>query len=72
MFDARRKLRAALAARGYLPGSADEGGRDGLGGEAVMTHRDELDRFLQTDPCDVGCDQALADVRLDFPHRVAH
>jgi RNA polymerase sigma-70 factor (ECF subfamily) len=31
MFDARRKLRAALAANGYLPGSADEGGRDGQG-----------------------------------------
>jgi hypothetical protein len=24
-----------------------------------MTGRDELDRFLRTDPRDVGCDQAL-------------
>jgi len=24
-----------------------------------MTGQDELDRFLQTDPRDVGCDQAL-------------
>ena len=31
MFDARRKLRAALAAKGYLAGSAQEAGLDGRG-----------------------------------------
>ena len=36
MFDARRKLRAALAAEGYLAGSAHETGRR-PGGEAIMT-----------------------------------
>ena len=59
MFDARRKLRAALAAKGYLARlrSRDWPGRQG--GEAIMTGWDELDRFLRTDPRDVGCDQAL-------------
>lgn len=49
MFDARRKLRLALVARGYL----DDGpSRPGTG-------RSELDRFLRTDPRDVGCDEAM-------------
>ena len=59
MFDARRKLRAALAAKGYLAGSAAGGWPGRPGGEAIMTGWGELDRFLQTDPRDVGCDQAL-------------
>jgi RNA polymerase sigma-70 factor (ECF subfamily) len=73
MFDARRKLRAALAANGYLPTfarssevSEDEAGgrtRNGAGGrgsgEAIMTGWAELERFLDTDPRDVGCEQAM-------------
>ena len=50
MFDARRKLRAALAANGYM-------GHDISG--ALMNGYSELDRFLQTDPRDVGCEQAM-------------
>jgi RNA polymerase sigma-70 factor (ECF subfamily) len=50
MFDARRKLRAALVANGYL---------DRDTGRRPMNDRSELDRFLQTDPQDVGCDEAM-------------
>jgi RNA polymerase sigma-70 factor (ECF subfamily) len=50
MFDARRKLRAALVANGYL---------DHDTGRRPMNGRSELDRFLQTDPSDVGCDEAM-------------
>ena len=50
LFDARRKLRAALAANGYL-------GDDTC--EALMNGWPELDRFLRTDPRDVGCAQAM-------------
>jgi RNA polymerase sigma-70 factor (ECF subfamily) len=84
MFDARRKLRAALAANGYLPTfarapevSEDETGgttRDRAGGresgEAIMTGWAELERFLDTDPRDVGCEQAmhLLHVYADLGH----
>jgi hypothetical protein len=50
MFDARRKLRAALAANGYM--SHDTAG-------PLMNGRSELDRFLRTAPRDVGCAQAM-------------
>ncbi len=50
MFDARRKLRAALVAKGYLS-SSDVSTR--------MSDRTALDQFLQTDPRDVGCEQAM-------------
>jgi RNA polymerase sigma-70 factor (ECF subfamily) len=50
MFDARRKLRAALVANGYL---------DRDTGRRPMNGRSELDRFLRTDPRDVGCDEAM-------------
>ena len=59
MFDARRKLRAALAANGYLAAPARWSGRPGLGEAIVMTGWPELEAFLRTDPRDVGCDQAL-------------
>jgi RNA polymerase sigma-70 factor (ECF subfamily) len=49
MFDARRKLRAALAANGYMD-------HDTAG--ALMNGYSELDCFLRTDPRDVGCAQA--------------
>jgi len=49
MFDARRKLRAALAADGYLD---DTPRRPTTGWTA-------LDRFLQCDASDVGCDEAM-------------
>jgi hypothetical protein len=50
MFDARRKLRAALG-RKRISGSRHR--------EAPMNVRSELERFLQTDPRDVGCGQAM-------------
>jgi hypothetical protein len=50
MFDARRKLRAALAANGYT--SNDTAG-------PLMNGRSELDRFLRTAPRDVGRAQAM-------------
>jgi RNA polymerase sigma-70 factor (ECF subfamily) len=62
MFDARRKLRAALAANGYSAASGDPIAgvpADVDTGKAIMTDWDELDRFLQTDPRDVGCEQAM-------------
>jgi RNA polymerase sigma-70 factor (ECF subfamily) len=54
MFDARRKLRAALVARGHLDDTA----------RRPTSGRSELDRFLQTDPRDVGCDQAMQMLHL--------
>jgi hypothetical protein len=75
LFDARRKLRAALVARGFLDNAA----------ERPMKGRSELDRFLRTDPSDVGCDHAMdmlhlyvdlvaQDVAVDqrYPGIVAH
>jgi hypothetical protein len=50
MFDARRKLRAALAANRYI--SHDTAG-------PLMNGRSELDRFLRTAPRDVGSAQAM-------------
>lgn len=50
MFDARRKLRAALVANGHL---------DHDTGRRPMNGRSQLARFLQTDPRDVGCDEAM-------------
>lgn len=67
LFDARRKLRAALAANGYVDSPHPRGStsRDGRGttkqrdaGEAAMTGWAQLEQFLRTDPADVGCDQA--------------
>jgi hypothetical protein len=58
MFDPRRKLRAALVAEGIC--RLRRGGRSGRPGyETIMTGWGELNRFLQTDPRDVGCDQVL-------------
>lgn len=63
MFDAGGKLRAALAANGY--------GRSHF--EAGMTDYPALERFLRTDPSDVGREQAVAvlhiyvDLVLDEP-----
>ena len=54
MFDARRKLRAALAANGYLAAPAGWAGRPGLGEAIVMTGWPELEAFLRTDPRDVA------------------
>lgn len=51
MFDARRKLRAALVANGYLD--------DPIPAGLPAAGQSELDRFLQTDPRDVGCDRAM-------------
>ena len=59
MYDARRTLRAALVAKGYLepaPGGRERGRE--YGGDRV-NGRSELDRFLRTDPRDVGCDETL-------------
>jgi RNA polymerase sigma-70 factor, ECF subfamily len=50
IFDARGKIRHALVAKGYLEEP----------GEAAMSDLDRLDRFLRTDPRDVGCDEAMA------------
>ncbi|MDT4914150.1 MAG: hypothetical protein QOC66_3278 [Pseudonocardiales bacterium] len=58
MFDARRKLRAALAANGYVTAASDAGE---VSADADSGRRGwlALDRFLQTDPRDVGCEQAM-------------
>lgn len=63
MFDARRKLRAALAADGYLPGE-DSPARTSPGGQSDVDGRPRtlqarLEQFLRTDPTDVGCEEAL-------------
>ena len=50
MFDARRKFRAALVANGYLDDDTFE---------ALMNGRSALRPFLQTDPRDVGCAEAM-------------
>ena len=67
MFDARRRLRAALVANGHLrglpdaarvePGRRDTRRRDR--GAAAVAGWAQLDRLLQTDPADVGCDTAI-------------
>jgi RNA polymerase sigma-70 factor (ECF subfamily) len=49
LFDARRKLRAALVADGYLTSPK----------EAPVSGWSALERFLRTDPQDVGCDEAM-------------
>jgi len=54
MFDARRKIRAALVTNGYLVDRSEV--RTMSGDDA----RRAFDRFLQTDPADVGCEQAMA------------
>jgi hypothetical protein len=59
MLDARRKLQGALAANGYLAGLRRGVRSERSGYDAIMSGWDELDRFLRTDPRDVGCDQAL-------------
>ena len=50
IFDARRKIRCALVAKGYL--------EEPVG--AAMSELGRLERFLRTDPRDVGCDEAMA------------
>lgn len=78
LYDARRALRAALVAQGYLEPEVPRTERPGI--------RGQLERFLHTDPADVGCDEALRllhvyvdQVRADreaaetrFPGIVAH
>ena len=54
MFDARRKIRAALVTKGYLQGSYRG---SPMSAEDV---RRALDQFLRTDPLDVGCERAIA------------
>jgi hypothetical protein len=49
LFDARRKLRAALVTNGYLD-TENEGPTRAIGA---------VDRFLRTDPRDVGCERAM-------------
>jgi RNA polymerase sigma-70 factor (ECF subfamily) len=51
LFDARRKLRQTLVANGYM----ELRDRD----VAMSYHWVELERFLATDPRDVGCEAAL-------------
>jgi DNA-directed RNA polymerase specialized sigma24 family protein len=53
VFDARRKIRRALVTR--APGRA--------GRRATMRELERLDRFLRTDPRDVGCAEAMAILR---------
>lgn len=65
LFDARRKIRAALVANGQLDddnrGSPAWCRSDKLRGSgAAMTGWQAIDRFLRTDPRDVGCDEAMA------------
>jgi hypothetical protein len=50
VFDARRKIRAFLAANGL---------RGGRKAGTVMSSWAMLERFLRTDPADVGCEQAM-------------
>jgi RNA polymerase sigma-70 factor, ECF subfamily len=52
IFDARRKIRRELVAKGYL----DEPRL----GATTMSDLDRIDQFLRTDPRDVGCDEAMA------------
>lgn len=84
LYDARRALRIGLIAQGYL-----EPARSGRGFPWRAARKDvrmQLDRFLTTDPADVGCDEALrllhvyvdlfqadrADAQDHFPGIVAH
>jgi hypothetical protein len=50
VFDARRKIRSTLVADGYLDGRT----------VMAVSGWEMLDRFLTTDPRDVGCDEAMA------------
>jgi RNA polymerase sigma-70 factor, ECF subfamily len=62
MFDARRKLRAALTTNGYLPAVSDPVPRlptDADPGQTRVSGWPALDGFLATDPRDVGCEQAM-------------
>jgi RNA polymerase sigma-70 factor (ECF subfamily) len=52
LFDARRKIRARLVADGFL--ATREARRCG-----PVSDWSELDAFLETDPADVGCDEAM-------------
>jgi len=57
LYDARQALRAGLIADGYLePMRPGRGLRRKLTQKEVRAH---LERFLHTDPGDVGCDEAL-------------
>ena len=51
IFDARRKIRSFLVANGYL--------EQEKAGDRAMTDWTALERFLDTDPADVGCEQAM-------------
>ena len=61
MFDARRKLHAALVANGHLRRLRDRrrARASTEGGAKTMSEWVELEQFLRTDPRDVGCDEAL-------------
>jgi RNA polymerase sigma-70 factor, ECF subfamily len=52
LFDARRRIRTRLVTDDYLP---DEQRREAR----PVSDWSQLDAFLQTDPADVGCDEAL-------------
>jgi RNA polymerase sigma-70 factor, ECF subfamily len=52
LFDARRRIRARLVASDYL---ADEQRRE----PGPASDWSQLDAFLETDPADVGCDEAM-------------
>ncbi|WP_426566261.1 sigma-70 family RNA polymerase sigma factor [Angustibacter sp. McL0619] len=54
LFDARRKLRAALVADGHLASPTEE----------AVSGWSALERFLRTDPHDVGCDEAMKVMHL--------
>jgi hypothetical protein len=59
MLDARPKVRARWLPT-VVPDRLCRGGRlERPERETIMTGWDELDRFLRTDPRDVGCDQAV-------------
>ncbi len=61
MFDARRKLRAHLIAGGFLGGAVPAESQPAASTpERGPTRRPlDLDRFLHTDPRDVGCGRAM-------------
>ncbi len=65
MFDARRKLRAHLVAGGFLDREVPSAGAGEQARGATPTgNRLALDRFLRTDPRDVGCGRALEVLHL--------
>ncbi len=64
MFDARRKLRAALVANGYVAPDdirepAQAPGAANVSAATTVSAAAALERFLRTDPRDVGCGQAM-------------